>query len=124
MLICPGAWATRRCMKNVRGLLLAFGLSLQIIAADAVAQQRPPCFCYHSRPTDAQDKRCKDLSLSSRLKWTWTVSCRDDAIYPFAASGLLSDQNGFFSKYSTLKAVDDSRIEIIRGETKSIVYGF
>jgi hypothetical protein len=52
------------------------------------------------------------------------VSCRDDAIYPFAASGLLSDQSGFFSKYSTIKAVDDSRIEIVTGETKSKVYSF
>ena len=111
-------------MKNVRGLLAAFGLGLQLIAVDARAQQRPPCFCYFSRPTYAQEKRCKDLGFPSRLKLTWTVSCRDDAIYPFAASGLLSDQSGFFSKYSTIKAVDDSRIEIVTGETKSKVYSF
>ena len=104
--------------------MAAFGVGLQLIAADASAQQRPPCFCYFSRPTDAQEKRCKDLGFPSRLKLTWTVSCRDDATYPFAVSGLLSDQSGFFSKYSTVKAVDDSRIEIVTGETKSKVYSF
>lgn len=110
---------------RIKGILLiGLGVALQSFALKTEAQQRPPCFCYYSRPTVAQEKRCKDLGHPSNQKLTFTISCRDDASYPFSTSGLLSDQSGFFSKSATIKAEDESKIEIIADSERFKIYAF
>jgi hypothetical protein len=111
-------------MRNKAFLLIGLGVGLQLIALKTEAQQRPPCFCYYSRPTVAQEKRCKDLGHPSKQKLTFTVSCRDDTSYPFSTSGLLSDQSGFFSKHVTIKADDESKIEIMADSERFKIYSF
>jgi hypothetical protein len=111
-------------MRNKAFLLIGLGVGLQMVALRTEAQQRTPCFCYYLRPTVAQETRCKDLGHPSKQKMTFTVSCRDDASYPFSTSGLLSDQSGFFSKYVTVKAEDESKIEIMADSERFKIYAF
>ena len=111
-------------MRNKGILLIGLCVGLQLIALQTEARERTPCFCFYSRPTIAQEMQCKNLGHPSKQKMTFTVSCRDDASYPFSTSGLLSDQSGFFSKYVTIRAEDESKMEVIAESERFNIYAF